>query len=92
MRKIIERVLEFGAVPVMVTKADNRELDERVNANLVKLAVEYELPVWNFWASVQDLPNRGMLKDSNMYLNKQGLDVHRLGGIEALDAVWRGLR
>jgi hypothetical protein len=92
MRKIIERILQSGAVPVIVTKADNRELDEKVNLSLVKLAVEYNLPVWNFWRTVQHLPNGGMEKDSRMYLSTEGLDVHRDSGLEALDAVWRGLQ
>jgi len=92
MRKIIERILQHGAVPVIVTKADNRELDEKINPNLVAMAVEYHLPVWNFWKTVQHLPNRGMEKDSRMYLSKEGLVVHRMSALEALDAVWRGLQ
>lgn len=91
MRKIIERILEHGAVPVMVTKADNRELDEKINPNLVLNADEYHLPVWNFWRTVQHLPERGMEKGSNMYLSAEGLAVHQASGLEALNAVWRGL-
>lgn len=88
---IIEKILEHGAVPVLVTKADNRELDERVNENLASLAEEFDLPLWNFWASVQHLPENGMEPGSDMYLSEEGLIIHRQGGLEALDSVWRQL-
>jgi hypothetical protein len=89
---IIEKVLEAGAVPVLVTKADNRELDERVNQNLASLAEEYNLPLWNFWASVQHLPDHGMEKDSDMYLSESGMEIHRMDALQALDQVWRSVR
>lgn len=88
---IIEKILASGAVPVFVTKADNREKDERVNRTMAELAVEYDLPLWNFWASVQHLPENGMEPGSDMYLSPEGLEVHRQGGLQALDAVWRAL-
>jgi hypothetical protein len=92
LREIIEILIDNGTVPVVVTKADNRELDERVNSNYVRLAAEYELPVWNFWASVQDLPNQGMVLDSDMYLTDEALAVHRLGALEMLDWLYRALQ
>lgn len=92
LKEIIERVLDHGAVPVMVTKADNRELDERVNQNIAILAAEYNLPMWNFWASVQHLPDNGMKRNSDMYLSDAGMEIHRAGALDALDAVWRAVR
>ena len=88
---IIDKLLEHGAVPVLVTKADNRELDERVNSTMASLAEEYNLPLWNFWASVQSLPDHGMDDGSDTYLSEAGLDVHRMGALQALDAVWRAV-
>jgi len=89
---IIEKLIENGTVPIIVTKADNRELDERINKTLIKLAAEYELPVWNFWASVQNLPNHGMQADSTMYLSDEGLKVHQKEALEVLDFVWHALK
>ena len=89
---IIEKLLANGTVPIVVTKADNREFDERVNGNLVKLAAKYDLPLWNFWASVQDLPNHGMLYNSNMYLSSAGLAVHQQDALTVLNFVWRELQ
>lgn len=89
---IIERILEHGAVPVLVTKADNRELDERVNQMMASLAAQYDLPLWNFWASVQHLPNGGLKPGDPMYLSDEGLAIHQIDGLEALNQVWRGLQ
>jgi len=89
---IIEKLIDKGTVPVIVTKADNRELDERINKTLIKLAAQYDLPVWNFWASVQDLPNHGMQADSTMYLSDEGLKIHQQEAMQVLDIVWHELK
>jgi hypothetical protein len=89
---IIERILANGAVPVMVTKADKLEGDdEYVNRNIATLAELYELPLCNFWASVQDLPAGGLLPNG-MHLTPEAHTVHRIGALETLDAVWRPLQ
>ncbi len=63
MRVIIEYTLQQGVVPILVTKADNLEGDDRINNTIARLAVEYHLPVWNFWAAVQPLPGHGLQGD-----------------------------
>ncbi|MBK9927737.1 MAG: SGNH/GDSL hydrolase family protein [Anaerolineales bacterium] len=63
MRKIIETLMVHGVVPVLSTKADNLEGDNSINMIIARLAVEYDLPVWNFWLAVQPLPNHGLQKD-----------------------------
>ena len=91
LRVLIEKLIDNGTVPVIVTKADNREADERVNENLIRLAVEYELPVWNFWASVQHLPNQGLPEDDEMALTNEAYEIHRRDGLIVLDFVHRAL-
>ena len=88
---IIDKILARGAVPVLVTKADNLELDEHINLNMAKLAVKYGLPLWNFWASVQDLPEQGLMPN-RMHLTTAAHEVHRMGALEMLDAVWLAVR
>lgn len=63
MRQIIEYTLKQGIVPILVTKADNIEGDESINLTIAQLAVEYHVPVWNFWAAVQSLPDHGLQPD-----------------------------
>ncbi|MDQ2691283.1 MAG: hypothetical protein M3Y68_04565, partial [Chloroflexota bacterium] len=60
LRRILLQLMDEGVVPILATKADNREKDERINRDMSMLAAEYDLPLWNFWAAVSDLPNRGL--------------------------------
>lgn len=63
MRTILEYTLKQGIVPILVTKADNVEGDESINLTIAELALEYHVPVWNFWAAVQLLPDAGLQGD-----------------------------
>ncbi|MCL5429040.1 MAG: hypothetical protein M1347_04450 [Chloroflexi bacterium] len=89
---IVEKIIEHGAVPVLATKADNRELDERVNQDIADLAQEFDLPIWNFWATMQHMPNDGIYLNSTWELTDEAKEIHRLSALEALDAVWRAVR
>jgi hypothetical protein len=91
LRKIVEELLTLGIVPIISTKADSREGDAVINEQLVKVAYEYQVPVLNFWAAVQDVENQGMLPNDDTYLSEQGIMIHRLTSLQALDSVWRTL-
>lgn len=97
LRRIIDQLLDAGVVPILATKADNRELDDRVNRDMALLASEYDLPLWNFWAAVSDLPNRGLYTrddrplQGDIYLTEEAALRHRMTGLEALNAVWRAV-
>ncbi len=88
---LIGKILDSGAAPVLATKADDRELDERINREMAELALQYDLPLWNFWGALNAFPNHGLIQNSDMYLSSAALEVHRRTALEALDAVWRGL-
>lgn len=95
LRRVIDQLLEQGVVPILATKADNREKDNRINRDMALLSAEYDLPLWNFWASVSDLPNGGLFtrKDrplqGDIYLTDEAKIIHRETGLEALNIVWR---
>jgi hypothetical protein len=94
LRKILDQLIAQGIVPILATKADNRELDDRLNLEMAELAVEYQVPLWNFWAAVSDLPNNGVgIKEGDehlgeIYLSEEGLERHRYSALQALSAVW----
>jgi hypothetical protein len=98
LRKILDRLAAQGVVPILATKADNRELDERLNLETAQLAAEYNLPLWNFWAAVSDLPNNGVgVKKGeeflgDIYLSDEGLERHRYTALQALAAVWMAVK
>ena len=95
LRRVITQSMDAGVVPILATKADNREKDERINRDMALLATEYDLPLWNFWAAVSDLPNRGLYTredrplQGDIYLTEEAALIHRMTGLEALNAVWR---
>ena len=63
MRRVLDRIIETGALPIIATKADNLEGDHAINRTIAQLAHEYEIPMWNFWAAVQPLPHHGLSGD-----------------------------
>jgi hypothetical protein len=101
MRKILEYSMEQGVLPILGTKADNLEGDDSINRTLHNLAVEYDLPLWNFWAAVQDLPQAGLDEDQahltfgyNYFDDPKAMQhawpVRNLTALQVLDTVWRG--
>jgi hypothetical protein len=97
LRRVILQLLDAGVVPILATKADNREKDERINRDMSMLASEYDLPLWNFWAAVSDLPDRGLYTrddrplQGDIYLTEAALDRHRMTGLATLNVVWRAV-
>jgi hypothetical protein len=100
MRRIIEYSIENGVIPILSTKADNLEGDDSLNATIVRLAVEYELPLLNYWRAVQPLPNQGLQEDEvhitwgpnrfdDQEVMRKGWPWRNLTALQALDAVWR---
>ena len=102
MRRVIERILESGAVPIIATKADNLEGNNGINATIAQIAYDYDLPLWNFWAAVQPLPNHGLSSDHfhltfarNFFDDpvrmKSAWPWRNLTALQTLDVVHRGL-
>ncbi len=93
MRRIIDTIIAHGAVPILATKADNVEGDNSLNLTTAKLANEYDLPLWNFWAAVQGLPAHGMdmKRNDGFHISTDAWNTRSFTGLEALDSVWRGL-
>lgn len=62
MRHLLDKVIEFGVLPILATKADNLEGDHTINRSIAQLAYEYDIPMWNFWAVTDPLPNHGLME------------------------------
>jgi hypothetical protein len=72
MRQILDYLIANGVVPILGTKADNLEGDHRINSLIGQLAYEYDLPIWNFWRSIQPLDNHGVRDDDNYHPTHPG--------------------
>jgi len=103
LRRIIEHTIDQGVLPILSTKADNDEGDHYINYTTSKLAMEYELPLWNFWRAVQLLPQQGMRSADHLtfaptlaftdfskpeYL-EYGMQMRNLTALQVLDVVRR---
>ncbi len=105
MRRLIFYLLDHGVLPIISTKADNREFTNHLNRINERLAKEYDVPFWGFWSAVQELPNHG-LAENYIHLSystrifyfddpaalQLGWTIRNLSGLQALDAVWRGVK
>ena len=63
MRKIIEFSISNGVIPILATKGDNQEGDGSINATISFLAMEYHIPLWNYWRAISSLPDQGLQED-----------------------------
>lgn len=103
MRFAIEYSIDNGIIPVLGTKADRFEGDNRNNEVLRRLAAEYGVPVWDFDVVAGTLPNRGLGPD-NVHLSatetndytrpdtfQAGYPVNDLTALFTLDMIRRAI-
>jgi len=102
MRRIIEFTISEGIVPILSTKADNAEGGHKLNLIISGLAYEYDIPLWNFWLALQDLPNDGLDPDGvhltfagNLFDNPANMQKawpwRNLTALQTLDAARQAL-
>jgi hypothetical protein len=63
MRKIVEYVLSQDIVPILATRAETPTQERQIDAVVAKIADDYHVPLWNFWASTANLSNNGISDD-----------------------------
>jgi hypothetical protein len=91
---MLQKLIDHGVLPILSFKADNKEGDNRLNQEIAQAAIEFDLPVWNFYRAASALPDNGLKQspdNHNIYLTDQGLELHRYSALQALDSVWRQL-
>jgi uncharacterized protein YraI len=110
MRQVIEISINHGVIPVVSTipPMDREGATDRVdliNAEITQLAREYEIPLWDFHASLTDLPDSGLGYDgvhpswaprdhtgdfSPVYL-QYGMTIRSLTALQVLDEILRSV-
>ena len=102
MRRVLDRIIATGALPIIATKADNLEGNNAINATVAQIAYDYDIPLWNFWAAVQPLPHHGLSGDGfhltfsrNFFEDsdrmKSAWPWRNLTALQTLDAVHKAL-
>jgi hypothetical protein len=94
-REIVDYVLRVGALPILVTKADDLDHQqggapsEFINDVIRRVAEEKQLPLIDFHAATRSLPNFGLLDEGNFdfHLSPAGSDLHLQGTLQMLNAL-----
>jgi hypothetical protein len=91
MRRIIERALEKGVIPILVTKADNVEGDHSINLATARLAYEFDIPLVNWWLHAQGMPNKGFdpERDDGFHISMEAWTERSLLVLKTLDSTWK---
>jgi hypothetical protein len=102
LRQIIQFSIDHGTLPILSTKADNLEGGDRFNQVMIKLAGEYDLPLWNFALAARALPNSGLVDPYHLTWGQAffdrpgpltlGWQVRNLTALQSLDTVWRAVK
>jgi hypothetical protein len=93
--RVITTALERGALPVLMTKADDLETrqhgapPEAINGVIRRIAAEKQLPLIDFAVVAKGLPNNGLRDEGNtdFHLNEQGSDTRILATLQVLQAL-----
>lgn len=92
LRQILDKLIERGTVPILLTKADASELRGEkhiINPVIVNLAYEYQVPVVNFWRAAQYLDNYGIDPErEGFHLSEGGYKLKNTLALRALYQVW----
>jgi len=106
LRQIVHETIQAGVIPLLSTFPGNLALWEqsiRYNQIVVRVALDYEVPLMNLWLALEALPHHGLNEDgrhlSLPYTDsgdlapanlQRGYPLRNLVTLQALDAVWRG--
>ncbi len=108
--RIVQLTIDRGVIPVLSTIPDQpiSRFSSRVvefNEIIIDIAFTYDVPLWNYWLALQELPNRGLAGDNihpsydvvtrNTALFsadglQYGYNMRNLTALMVLDAIWRG--
>ncbi|TAK13304.1 MAG: hypothetical protein EPO32_05810 [Anaerolineae bacterium] len=89
LRRIVVFALERKVLPIIATKADEYTSGHPYNQTMAQVAYDYDIPLWNFWAAVQDLPNHGMKEDDprGIHISADAFPIKRVTGLQSLHAL-----
>jgi hypothetical protein len=93
--RVITTSIARGALPVLMTKADDLETRQHgappdaINGVIRRIAQERQLPLIDFAVIAKTLPNNGLRDEGNtdFHLNEQGSDTRILATLQVLQAL-----
>ncbi len=69
---VVQTATNAGVVPILVTLPGDEFALAPYNAALVETAAIWNMPVWNLWLALRDLPERGINPDGTLRVSVPG--------------------
>ena len=102
LRQIVAYILSQKVVPILATRAELPGSSKSINETVARIAYDYQVPLWNFWAATNSLPSHGLTEDgfhltqARDYFDdptrmEMGWPRRNLTALEAIDAVYRAV-
>ncbi len=107
LREVVRQTIDAGVVPVLSTFPGNLGMWDKTilyNQIVVRVALDFNVPLINLWRALEALPNHGLAADGShlsfpltvpgelSYPNlESGYVMRNLVTLQTLDALWRGL-
>ncbi len=101
LRRILDTLIGHGVLPILSTKIDNLEGGDRFNQIVMRLAGEYDIPLWDFASAGRALPGNGLADTYHPsfgapYFDRgpllAGWQIRNLTALQSLDIVWKGVK
>ena len=109
LRQVVQESIDAGVIPILSTFQGNRAMWDRsilYNKIIVRVAMDYNVPLVNLWLALQPLPNYGLEGDNyhvgrpptddlacylvSPYLQESGYNALNLVMLQTLYNVWQG--
>jgi hypothetical protein len=102
LRQIVEYILSQKVVPILATRAEPPGSNKSINETVARIAYDYQVPLWNFWAAANSLPSHGLTVDGFHLTQAQdffddpasmaaGWPWRNLTALQAIDAVYHAV-
>lgn len=107
LRQIVHETIAAGAIPLLSTFPGHTGQWERAiqyNQIVVRVALDYRVPLINLWRALEPLPNHGLTEDGRHLTPplthgadltpanlQRGLPLRNLITLQVLDALWRAV-
>jgi hypothetical protein len=104
LEELVNKSIEMGVIPVLTTVPWNSYHDpQEYNAIIIQTARAHDIPLINYWAAMEQLPNHGVGDDgvhptisanghgANFSASglQHGYNLRNLITLQMLDALWR---
>ena len=101
LRQVVQVAIDSGVIPVLGTKADRFEGSNINNDIIRQVAIDFQVPLWDYDLLAGTIPGRGLDVDAvhltTFYAHdytsptayQRGHGVHNLTALMVLDTIWK---